>query len=128
MDAEVGRLMEVLRRDAVLGRRTLVVFSSDNGPEDSVVYFRAMGSTGPFRGRKRSLYEGGVRVPFVAWWPGTVPRELSATTVSALDWFPTVLDLAGAPLPPSMVTGRSAKEVLLGGKGAIERPSRLKWD
>ena len=76
--------------------KTLILFSSDNGPED--IHIRnaghsGVGSAGPFRGRKRSLYEGGVRVPFIVRWPGHVPAgEIDDTSVVAgCDLLPTRL-------------------------------------
>jgi len=75
LDDELGRLFTELERDG-LAANTIVVFSSDNGPEDIHIgsaSHSAFGSPGPFRGRKRSLYEGGVRLPFIVRWPGRVP-------------------------------------------------------
>src|SRR5262249_27338985 len=74
LDEQVGRLMTRLD-DLKLADNTLVIFSSDNGPEE--IFIRnaghsGVGSPGPFRGRKRSLYEGGVRVPFLVRWPAAV--------------------------------------------------------
>jgi N-acetylgalactosamine-6-sulfatase len=75
---------------------TLVAFSTDNGPEEQLVYQAAVGNTGPFRGRKRSLYEGGIRVPFIVTWGGMSPKSRVAantvdnTVLGAVDWMPTV--------------------------------------
>jgi arylsulfatase A-like enzyme len=72
------------------------------------VYSNALGSTGPFRGRKRSLYEGGTRVPSFALWGGGTPkptiptRGIEHTPLSASDWLPTVAAIAGVPLPPGL--------------------------
>lgn len=63
-----------------------------------------MGDPGPFRGRKRSLYDGGTRVPMIAWWPGTTPAGvISSAPLMSADWLPTVAALAGVevPLAPS---------------------------
>jgi N-acetylgalactosamine-6-sulfatase len=99
-DRQIGRL---LRRLDALGLRenTVVIFSADNGPEDICIRnasHSGVGSPGPFRGRKRSLYEGGVRVPFILRWPGggaadgTVDNE---TPLCAVDLLPTFCALAG---------------------------------
>lgn len=75
LDTQLGRLIDEL--DSLgLRENTLILFSSDNGPEDIHVRnasHSAFGSPGPFRGRKRSLYEGGIRVPFIARWPARIP-------------------------------------------------------
>ena len=103
LDTQVGRLMAKLD-ELGLANNTLVVFSSDNGPED--IHIRnanhsAMGSPGPFRGRKRSLYEGGVRMPFIVRWPGHVPagRIDDESVVAGVDFLPTICKLAGVAVP-----------------------------
>jgi len=76
LDRQVGRLLK--RIDELgLGENTLIAFSSDNGPEDFDIgnaVHSGIGHTGPFRGRKRSIYEGGIRMPFIVRWPGRTPR------------------------------------------------------
>ena len=102
MDAQLCRLRHTLRR---LGahENTMLWFCSDNGPEGKAT---APGRTAGLRGRKRSLYEGGVRVPGILVWPARVkkPRLVTTPCVTA-DYFPTVLDAAG--LEP-VEDGRSA--------------------
>ncbi len=90
MDEQVGRLRSTLRRWAA-SENTMLWFASDNGPEN-----RTPGSPGSFRGRKRSLYEGGVRVPGLLEWPARI-RTARSTDVPAVtsDYFPTVLDYLG---------------------------------
>lgn len=104
MDEQVGRLRTELRRLGV-AQNTLVTFCSDNGPEGKArkpgkTGRGAPGSAGPFRGRKRDLYEGGIRVPAVIEWPGRV-RGGSATAIPAVtsDYLPTILKVVGAALP-----------------------------
>jgi arylsulfatase A-like enzyme len=92
LDENVGRLRQALQ-DAGLTERTLTFFLSDNGAEPLVLGTR----NGPYRGQKFDLYEGGVRVPFVAHWPGTLPGDRTyAAPVSAMDVMPTCLAAAGA--------------------------------
>lgn len=97
LDRQMGRLLDALREDRS-GRPTLVLFLSDNGPLPTFDRRRS----GGLRGSKMSLYEGGVRLPFIAWGPGIVPAGVTntATVLSAVDLFPTLCTLAGAPLPP----------------------------
>jgi uncharacterized sulfatase len=95
-DWSVGEVIAALDR-AGLAENTLVVVTSDNGP-----WFE--GSPGGLRGRKGQSYEGGFRVPFVAWWPGRIPPD-AASDVPAMniDLFPTFLGLAGLSLPDDRV-------------------------
>lgn len=121
LDWSVGRLMETLRSEGLEGR-TLVFFSSDNGPW--LIFDHHGGSAGPLREGKGSTWEGGMRVPGIAWWPGRIPagvvqREVATT----MDLFPTVARLAGAG--PGRTGGRELDGVdispLLFGTGRVER-------
>lgn len=97
IDSFVGRLMKKL--DALkIGNDTMVIFTSDNGPW----YW---GSTGPFRARKSQPgYDGGYRVPFIAWMPGTVrANERITGLASGIDIFPTLCHLANVPLPAGAI-------------------------
>jgi arylsulfatase A-like enzyme len=90
LDEQVGRLRAELRELGV-AENTLVTFCSDNGPEGNET---APGSAGSFRGRKRSLYEGGVRVPAVIEWPARIAAgRASDVPCCTSDYLPTVLDL-----------------------------------
>ncbi len=100
MDGDIGKLLEQLR-SSVLDGNTLVIFSSDNGPHregnHDADYFQ---SRGPLRGIKRDLYEGGIRVPFIARLPGTIEAgSVSRQVIAFWDFLPTVAELAGVPLP-----------------------------
>lgn len=129
LDTQVGRLLAALD-ELGLAENTLVVFASDNGPEDihrPNAGHSGVGSGGPFRGRKRSLYEGGIRVPFIVRWPGHVPagRIDNETVLSALDFLPTLGTLTGATVPTD-IDGEQAGEAWLGRKWTRQRA--LAWD
>jgi arylsulfatase A len=103
MDRDIGSLVDLLRTRG-LDRRTLVMFISDNGPHQEgggdPVFFK---SSGGLRGIKRDLYEGGIRVPMIASWPGTIPRgRVSAHPWAHWDVFPTIADVAGARVPAGL--------------------------
>lgn len=116
MDREVGRVRSLLK-ELDLDRNTLIVFTSDNGP----TYDRVGGadskffnSAGPYRGFKGDVYEGGIRAPFVAVWPGKIaPGTESDRLVALYDLMPTFLDLAGSK-PPGDLDGVSILPTLLG--------------
>ncbi len=99
MDKQIGLFLDKLEQ-AGLADNTIVVFTSDNGPEDILIgeaSHSGIGSTGPCRGRKRSIYEGGVRVPFIIRWPGKVKPDTvdDSSVISGVDMLPTFAALAG---------------------------------
>lgn len=100
LDGDVGRLLDLV--DSLdLGRRTLVIFTSDNGPHSeggaNPAFFD---SNGPLRGMKRDFYDGGVRVPFIARWTGRIAPGTSSDHISAFwDLMPTACELAGIAAP-----------------------------
>lgn len=95
MDREIGRLRSTLR-ELGTAADTMLWFCSDNGPEGDGTSGRCLGSTGPFRGRKRSLLEGGIRVPAFLEWPAQIEsRRLVEMPCSTSDYFPTIMDLLG---------------------------------
>jgi len=129
LDEELGRFFKFLDAEN-LAKNTIVVFSSDNGPEDIHIgnaSHAAFGSPGPFRGRKRSLYEGGVRVPGLLRWPGQVPagRVESKAVVSGVDLMPTLAAVAGADAPKG-VDGENALDVWKG--ASRDRKTPLYWE
>jgi arylsulfatase A-like enzyme len=96
MDRDVGRLLPLLR-ELGLGDNTLVLFASDNGAGHAPAFFQ---SCGPLRGKKRDLYEGGVRTPAIASWPGTIKAGTVSEHVWAFwDFLPTAAELLGARAP-----------------------------
>jgi arylsulfatase A len=103
MDRDIGRLADLLRTRGI-EQRTLMLFISDNGPHEEgggdPAFFK---SSGGLRGIKRDLYEGGIRVPMIASWPGTIPAGRVSNHVWAhWDILPTLADIAGAPAPPGV--------------------------
>jgi N-acetylgalactosamine-6-sulfatase len=107
MDKHIGRVFDHLDQ-AGLSDNTIVVFASDNGPETGLIPFTShygiASSAGPFRGLKRSLYEGGIRSPFIVRAPGRVPanRVDNDTVIGGTDFLPTIAKLAGAAAPPGI--------------------------
>ncbi len=111
IDKDVGRVMEKLK-DLGIDDNTLVIFSSDNGANDECI--EPLGSTGGLRGYKRMLYEGGIRAPFIARWPGKIePGTTSELLTTFADFLPTAADAIGAPAP-SGTDGISILPTLLG--------------
>ncbi|MES2645127.1 MAG: sulfatase-like hydrolase/transferase [Myxococcota bacterium] len=94
LDDNVGVVLQKLEQLGVLDN-TLIVFTTDNGAE--VITWPDGGST-PFRGQKGGAWEGGYRVPMIARWPGHIkPGQVSAEFMVALDWVPTLVNIAGGP-------------------------------
>jgi arylsulfatase A-like enzyme len=113
IDWSMGEILQALQRFG-LDQHTLVMFTSDNGP--AVGLKRRGGSAGPFRGGKHTTWEGGVRVPFLARWPGRLPpggvRHGMATL---MDLFPTLVELAGGEVAAGRdIDGRCILEILEG--------------
>ena len=116
LDQDVGRLIALLR-ELELDRNTLVIFTSDNGPHSEGGHkHEFFDSNGPLRGYKRDLYEGGVRTPTIAWWPGVIaPGTSNDQPLAAYDWLPTACELAGVEAPEN-IDGISYLPVLQGRK------------
>jgi arylsulfatase A-like enzyme len=118
MDGYVGNIFALLKK-LQIDQETFVLFASDNGAHNegghSYLYFD---SSGPLRGFKRSMYDGGIRAPLLAWWPGHVPagRVDTESYFAAWDLMPTFAELAGIPQSqwPSNIDGMSRLDTLLG--------------
>ena len=113
MDWSVGRVLDTLR-ELKLAERTLVVFTSDNGPW--LTKGADGGSAGPLRGGKGSTWEGGVRVPTVAWWPDKIaPGTVCNAAAGTIDLLPTAVALAGGTVPAQpVIDGRDLSPLLFG--------------
>ncbi len=123
LDGYVGRMLAQLGQLG-LAPNTLVIFTSDNGPHNESSHTLArFQPSGPFRGIKRSLTDGGIRVPAIAWWPGTVRAGRESGHVAYFgDWFATACELAGAPIPSGLDSISFVPELLArpGGQPAHE--------
>lgn len=118
-DRQFGRFFARLKQ-LELDENTLVIFTSDNGPLPTFNGQRAA----PLRGSKLSLYEGGIRMPFIVRWPGRVPagRVDAQSVLSAMDLFPTLCAIAQVTLPQGVgFNGEDASPALLGKKSSSRR-------
>ncbi len=128
MDRDIGRLMARLK-ELGLDAKTLVMFSSDNGPHKEgggdPAFFN---SSGPLRGYKRAVYEGGIRVPLIARWPGHVAAgAVSGHVLAFWDFVPTCCELTGAQAPEG-IDGISIVPALLGQARRQGRHEFLYWE
>jgi arylsulfatase A-like enzyme len=113
LDWSTGQILDTVRRLGI-AEQTLVLFTSDNGPW--LIKGAEGGSAGPLRQGKSTTFEGGMRVPCIAWWPGTIaPGREERAPAMAIDLLPTLADLAGIALPEGRtIDGRSLAGVLRG--------------
>jgi len=125
MDEQIGRLRQELR-DLGIENHTMLWYTSDNGPEGRNHYQREYrGSAGGLRGRKRSLFEGGIRVPGILVWPDRVhPGRSTSIPCSTCDYFPTVLDVLGFQMKgqPEPIDGISLLPLIEGTMKERPRP------
>jgi len=123
MDRDIGTLLSVLEKRG-LAENTLVIFTSDNGHEYDNAFFN---SNGDFKGKKRDLYEGGIRIPFIAKWPGKIATSSTSDHISAFwDMMPTFCQLAkGVSCPKT--DGISMVNELIG-SAIQEKHQNLYWE
>ena len=128
MDRDVGRIMSLLKKLG-LDDNTLVIFTSDNGPtfnggSDSAFFESAK----PLRGLKGSVYEGGIRVPFIARWPGRIKAGSTSNHISAFwDFLPSCCELIGEDPPPD-IDGISMLPTLFGREQEQRKHEYLYWE
>lgn len=123
LDRQVGQLLDKID-ELGLADNTVFFFTSDNGPVDFAPIDNAFEGNGPFRGHKRDLYEGGLRVPMLARWPGRIEPGVSDFPWAFWDFFATAAEIAGAEAPDG--DGRSVLPTLLG--RVQEPPALLYWE
>ena len=137
-DNAVGQVLDALK-EAGLADNTIVIFSADNGPEQTGPesskntdnnWYYSVGTTGGLRGRKRSLFEGGVRPPFIVRWPGHAPAGVKneKTVMTGVDLLPTLCAAAGVKLPDDYKGDGENLLDAFNGKAAIRtRPIFWEW-
>ncbi len=126
LDRYVGEIVKAITEKG-LAQNTLIIFTSDNGPHrengGDPEFFN---SNGIFKGIKRDLYEGGIRMPFIAYWPGKIKSRVSEMPAALWDLYPTFLQLAGIPYAKN-IDGLSLMPVMTG-KGKQNQHSYLYWE
>jgi arylsulfatase A-like enzyme len=126
MDKQMGRLFDYIRNNPELKENTLIIFTSDNGPD------KAVNNAGPLRGYKTNLYEGGFREPFISWWPGKIPKKKEGTkntktVMAGIDLPLTFMKIAGAtPDKDEEYDGESMLEAI-SGKTQQKRSNPIIW-
>ncbi|MDX1927184.1 MAG: arylsulfatase [Pirellulaceae bacterium] len=128
MDDYVGRMLATLR-DLGIAENTLVIFTSDNGPHNESSHNLArFNPSGPFSGIKRSLTDGGIRVPMIAWWPTQIQPQRTSNHVAYFgDWMATAAELAGTQ-PPTHSDSISFVPTLVGETSKQLKHEFLYWE
>ncbi len=142
MDNAFGRLFEFLKING-LGKNTLIIFTSDNGPgpltpqiksgsvaeryKDRPDLLNSVGSARDYKERKISLHDGGIRTPFIVYWPDFTPKGMvdSESILHGVDWLPTVASICNVKLSQNQLDGIDVKSAFLG-KG-FEREKPVYW-
>jgi arylsulfatase A len=126
LDERVQRLVKFLE-DSGLRENTIIVYQSDNGHSVEERAHSGGGSSGPYRGAKFSLFEGGIRLPAIISWPGHLPEgEARSQVVHGCDWLPTLAELCDVPLPKADLNGRTIVPVIRSAT-ATSPHDVLKW-
>jgi arylsulfatase A len=113
LDERIGRVVAKID-ELGLREKTLIIFQSDHGHSTEERTFGGGGSAGPYRGAKKCLFEGGLRIPSIVSMPGTIPQgETREQLATGCDWLPTIAEFCGAPLPQRKLDGKSLKRVIM---------------
>lgn len=116
MDEKIGMVLHKLD-ELGMTDNTIVVFQSDHGHSTEIRTFGGGGSAGPYRGSKFSVFEGGIRIPAIISWPGSLPEnEVRNQLAVNIDWFPTLAELCSIPLPDRKIDGKSLVPVIRSAK------------
>ena len=112
LDERIGRLLQFVA-DQGLRDNTIIVYQSDNGHSTEIRAHGGGGNSGPYRGAKFSMFEGGIRLPAIISWPGHLPEGAVRTQVAhSCDWLPTLAALCDVPMPNAKLDGRSLVPVI----------------
>jgi arylsulfatase A len=112
MDERIGRVLQAVG-DNGLTRDTIIVFLSDHGHSEEAPAMGGGGRATPYRGGKATLWEGGIRVPCIVAWPGTLPAgQVRHQPSSSIDWLPTIAEWCGVPLLGLEIDGHSLRAVI----------------
>ena len=131
LDKQIGRLVDKLD-ELQLSQNTLIILCSDNGPTDWPFYYKEgyspPASADPYRGRKWSLYEGGIRTPFIARWVGKIKENTinDSSIISSIDFLPTILKITGLSSDSIRTDGEDISASLLG--KSFKRKQPLYWE
>lgn len=126
MDVQLGRIFDYIKNNPELADNTLIVFTSDNGPDAGV------NKAGNLKGNKTQLYEGGIKEPFILWWPNVIPKDKkgsinTTTVVAGVDLLPTLVSIAGGTVENNYdLDGVDMSEVFAG-KTSAKRQKALFW-
>lgn len=128
LDDHIGLIVNKLK-ELGLDKNTIIIFTSDNGDENSYYkYTKTFEGTGPLKGKKRFLYEGGIRVPLIAYWPGKIkPSSTTGLPAAAWDIMPTLADLAMVDSPET-TDGISLVPTFTGQTKKQEKREYLYWE
>ncbi len=126
MDKHYGRLFSYIKANPELAENTLIVFTADNGPDAKV------NDAAHLRGHKTVLYEGGVREPFIVWWPSKIPAKKNgsidnATVMAGIDLFPTFMDVAGVKINDKLCLDGESRYKAICGKPQKKRQAPIYW-
>jgi arylsulfatase A-like enzyme len=112
MDDRIGQLIKKVE-DAGLTKDTIFIFQSDHGASIEVRAHKGGGNSGPHRGAKFSLYEGGLRIPAIISWPGHIPEnQVRGQFATGCDWYPTILELCGLSATKHRLDGKSLTPII----------------
>ena len=112
MDEMIGQVLAKLD-ELGLAEDTIVIFQGDQGHSCEDRTFGGGGNSGPYRGAKSPFFEGGIRVPAIVRWPGKLPKgQVREQLVTGCDWFPTIVEMAGAELPQRKIDGSSITSII----------------
>jgi arylsulfatase A len=118
MDEKIGMVLQKLKKLG-LEENTIVIFQSDHGHSEEERTFGGGGYSGPYRGSKFSLLEGGIRVPAMISWPGNLPKDQVRDQLAVnVDWFPTLAELCKVSLPDRKIDGQSLVKVINSSKAS----------